>query len=175
MIGFQCNVQAVLSLGSHARRDTFSSNQKGVSFAGYNKWRRDSESICFVSAGQECKLLCIAEVGIRQFAKYSFGFVDDGTRCDDYDENSGLCISGKCQVRPCLVAFPIGYQLACCIDPYTSRFCKNNAVFAKEGDSVEEPRENLSEQGKNLVPRVLTLPPWERGRTQLIVKIHVPI
>ena len=38
-------------------------------------------------------------MGIRQFAKFSFGYVDDGTRCDDYDENSGLCINGKCQVR----------------------------------------------------------------------------
>lgn len=51
-----------------------------------------------VSAGQQCKLSCVAEVGIRQFAKYSFGFVADGTRCDDYDENSGLCVNGKCQV-----------------------------------------------------------------------------
>ena len=50
-------------------------------------------------AGLECKLSCIAEVGIRQYAKLSFGHVADGTRCDDYDENSGLCINGKCQVR----------------------------------------------------------------------------
>ena len=55
--------------------------------------------VCCISAGQECKLSCLAEVGIRQFAKFSFGHVDDGTRCDDYDENSGLCIKGKCQVR----------------------------------------------------------------------------
>ena len=51
-----------------------------------------------IAAGQECKLSCIAEVGIRQFAKFSFGYVSDGTRCDDYDDNSGLCINGKCQV-----------------------------------------------------------------------------
>ena len=38
-------------------------------------------------------------MGVRQFAKFSFGYVDDGTRCDDYDENSGLCLNGKCQVR----------------------------------------------------------------------------
>ena len=54
---------------------------------------------CRIPAGQECKLSCLAEVGVRQFAKFSFGHVDDGTRCDDYDENSGLCINGKCQVR----------------------------------------------------------------------------
>lgn len=53
---------------------------------------------CRISGGQQCKLACIAQVGIRQFAKYGFGFVVDGSRCDDYDENSGLCISGKCQV-----------------------------------------------------------------------------
>lgn len=57
--------------------------------------------LCRISGGQQCKLSCIAQVGIRQFAKYVFGFVDDGTRCDDYDENSGICITGKCQVRPC--------------------------------------------------------------------------
>lgn len=57
--------------------------------------------LCRLLAGQQCKLSCIAQVGIRQFAKYAFGFVDDGTRCDDFDENSGLCISGKCQVNPC--------------------------------------------------------------------------
>lgn len=55
--------------------------------------------LLLVSVGQQCKLSCIAEVGIRQFAKYSFGFVADGTRCDDYDENSGLCVNGKCQVK----------------------------------------------------------------------------
>ena len=54
--------------------------------------------LCRISGGQQCKLSCIAQVGIRQFAKYGFGFVDDGTRCDEYDENSGICISGKCQV-----------------------------------------------------------------------------
>ena len=54
--------------------------------------------LCRISGGQQCKLACIAQVGIRQFAKYGFGSVADGTRCDDYDENSGICISGKCQV-----------------------------------------------------------------------------
>ena len=54
--------------------------------------------LCRVSGGQQCNLACVAQVGIRQFAKYGFGLVSDGTRCDDYDENSGICISGKCQV-----------------------------------------------------------------------------
>ena len=54
--------------------------------------------LCRISGGQQCKLSCIAQVGIRQFAKYGFGFVADGTLCDDFDENSGICISGKCQV-----------------------------------------------------------------------------
>ena len=61
--------------------------------------------LCPISGGQQCKLACIAQVGIRQFAKYGFGVVADGTRCDDYDENSGLCISGKCQVSPVEMPF----------------------------------------------------------------------
>ncbi|KAJ7334352.1 hypothetical protein OS493_014662 [Desmophyllum pertusum] len=61
-----------------------------IRFIDGNKYRWTYNPAVPVTAGQECKLLCIAEVGIRQFAKYSFGFVDDGTRCDDYDENSGF-------------------------------------------------------------------------------------
>ena len=44
-------------------------------------------------------------MGIRQFARYSFGVVADGTRCDNYDENSGICVNGKCQVKSCKVYF----------------------------------------------------------------------
>jgi len=66
-----------------------------------NKYQWTYNAAIPVIAGQECKLSCIAEVGVRQFAKFSFGYVDDGTRCDDYNENSGLCINGKCQPLGC--------------------------------------------------------------------------
>lgn len=66
-----------------------------------------THKLLFFSGGQQCKLACIAQVGIRQFAKYGFGFVDDGTRCDDYDENSGICISGKCQVSRVEIPFTL--------------------------------------------------------------------
>ena len=66
-----------------------------------------AQKLLFFSGGQQCKLACIAQVGIRQFAKYGFGFVNDGTRCDDYDENSGICISGKCQVSRVEIPFTL--------------------------------------------------------------------
>ncbi|XP_068695608.1 A disintegrin and metalloproteinase with thrombospondin motifs 6-like [Montipora foliosa] len=72
-----------------------------IRFVDGNKYQWTYNAAIPVIAGQECKLSCIAEVGIRQFAKFSFGHVDDGTRCDDFDENSGLCINGKCQPLGC--------------------------------------------------------------------------
>lgn len=76
-------------------------SKQQMRFIDGNKYQWAYNPAIPVPAGQQCKLSCIAEVGIRQFAKYSFGFVADGTRCDDYDENSGLCVNGKCQPLGC--------------------------------------------------------------------------
>ena len=47
----------------------------------------------------KCQLQCFADVGPRQFVKFNFGNVEDGTVCDEFDENTGVCLAGKCTVK----------------------------------------------------------------------------
>ncbi|XP_074606449.1 A disintegrin and metalloproteinase with thrombospondin motifs 6-like [Acropora palmata] len=87
--------------GTPSPREDQCAAKRQIRFVDGNKYHWTYSAAIPVTAGLECKLSCIAEVGIRQYAKLSFGHVADGTRCDDYDENSGLCINGKCQTLGC--------------------------------------------------------------------------
>ena len=121
---------------------------------------------CRVSGGQQCKLACIAQVGIRQFAKYGFGFVADGSRCDDYDENSGLCISGKCQVSPVEMPFMCRSPI---ISTFFWKFWQITTRGSKLGQCIIERwrvlgrRKNRRIEGKSFEARAH---PW-RQTTQI--------
>lgn len=87
--------------GTPSPRASQCESKRQIQFIDGNMYQWTYNPAVPVTGGQQCKLACIAQVGIRQFAKYGFGSVADGTRCDDYDENSGICVSGKCQPLGC--------------------------------------------------------------------------